>query len=53
MGGVHFGGICPVQSVASVAIVHGVTPSTQRGALSRTAPKRPPSNFASMRSSVS
>ena len=51
--GVHFGGTWPVQSVASVAIVHGVTPSTQRAALSRTAPKRPPSNFASMRSSVS
>ena len=53
VGGVHFGGIWPAQSVASVAIVHGVVPSTQRGALSRTAPKRPPSNFASMRSSVS
>ena len=37
----------------AVAMVHGVVPSTQRGALSRTAPKSPPSNFASMRSSVS
>ena len=33
------------QSAASVAIVHAVVPSTQRGALSRTAPNRPPSNL--------
>ena len=30
VGGVHFGGVWPVQSVASVASVHGVVPSTQR-----------------------
>jgi hypothetical protein len=52
-GSVHLGGVWPLQSVASFAIVQRVVPSTQRAALSRTAPKRPPSNFASMRSSVS
>ena len=53
VGSVHFAGTWPAQSAASVAIVQGVTPSTHRGALSRTAPKSPPSNFASMRSNVS
>src|SRR5215510_14479055 len=31
-GGVHLGGVWPAQAVASVPIVHGVVPSTQRRA---------------------
>src|SRR5258706_10549482 len=52
---VHFGGTCPAHVVASFAIVHAVVPSTQRPALlgSFTAPYKPPSKLAMMRSSVS
>lgn len=52
-GGMHTGGDSAAQSAASFATVQGVVPSAQRGALSRTAPYRPPSKRASMRSSVS